>query len=197
MDPHSRYLTMAEAMQQRIPGLRPPSGPPPFWTYAATFGGAAGLTAAIMLIWHSMRATLAVGGSCAEGGPYVVGQSCPEGSVAALTLAFPLGILALAVLVLGAARLCRGGAWIATLAWPALFLLLGGTFLAHGLTPSATGSAPTAGWLLCAGLFTVMGGLPLLGLPAVLRSIGDGRLRLASLTSLGVAAGIATASALG
>ena len=57
-------------------------------------------------------------------------------------------------------------------AWPALFLSLGWNFLDYGLDPPGGDDGLVWGWLVCAVLFFLMGGLPLLALwsPKVLRN---------------------------
>lgn len=61
------------------------------------------------------------------------------------------------------------GLWL--LAWPALFLSLGWNFLEFGLDPPG-GGGPEWGWLICAIVFGLMGGVPLLlVLPELVRSV--------------------------
>jgi hypothetical protein len=64
----------------------------------------------------------------------------------------------------GGAQLGGGWAALLSLAWPALFLSLGWNFLEYGLAPP--GGEPGElewGWLICAFVFLLMGGVPLIG----------------------------------
>lgn len=126
--------------------------------------GIGGLAFSITILWLSMRVVMGIGGSCASGGPYVPAVECPD-IVVALT---PLSILGLFVFggiaAWGAAGL--SGAWMELifLTWPALFLSLGWNFLEFGLNPPGAGPGELAwGWLICAVVFGLMGGVPLIG----------------------------------
>lgn len=126
--------------------------------------GIAGLAFSITTLWLSMRVVMGIGGSCASGGPYVPAVECPD-IVVALT---PLSILGLFVFggiaAWGAAGL--SGAWMGLifLTWPALFLSLGWNFLEFGLKPPGAEPGELAwGWLICAVVFGLMGGVPLVG----------------------------------
>jgi Short C-terminal domain len=131
------------------------------------FVGLAGVACAMTLLFLGMRSVMDIGGFCAEGGPYVIGVSCPRG-VSAIMIGGIWAGLAFAGLY----------AWLAfkhgvpnfvALLWSGLFLSLGWNFLVYGL--DAPGDAGLAwGWLVCAVLFLLMGGLPLiLVLPWVVR----------------------------
>jgi hypothetical protein len=62
-----------------------------------------------------------------------------------------------------------GAPSIVWLAWPALFLSLGFNFLQFGIDPPGGGDVQ-AGWLACAVVFGLMGGVPLvLALPRLWR----------------------------
>jgi hypothetical protein len=130
--------------------------------------GVAGLAACITLVFLGMRAVMAIGGACADGGPYVPVQRCPEGVGAAMALAFPGMFLFGGVMLFRGAALGEGFAAAVMLAWPALFLSLGWNFLEFAFAPSAGGDVEL-GWLVCGVLFVLMGGLPLLGLLGTLR----------------------------
>lgn len=124
----------------------------------ALAAGLMGMSAAITLMFLATRAVMAVGGSCAEGGPYVVATPCPEGAPAALFL----GIFVL----LGSWALVGwfgpgvGGFWgsAGVLGWSGLFIALGWNFLEAGLG-SGRGIDPTG--LLMGGMFWAMGIVPL------------------------------------
>lgn len=120
--------------------------------------GLAGLSAAITLMFLAMRAVMAVGGSCAEGGPYVVATHCPDGAPAALFL----GIFLLLVSwgLAGWFGPGVGGIWgsAGILGWSGLFVALGSNFLEAGFGGDrgldATG-------LLLGAMFWAMGIVPL------------------------------------
>lgn len=63
-------------------------------------------------------------------------------------------------------------------AWPALFLSLGWNFLEFGLNPPGPESGLVWGWLICAIVFGLMGGLPLLAtIKPVFKRFAGGDLR--------------------
>ena len=96
--------------------------------------GIAGLAFSIALMFIEMRAVLDVGGSCADGGPYVSSQPCPQGTwlmFLAIFGGFGWGALAFW------AGQSIGGRYsvVPFLAWPALFCTLGFNFLQYGVAP--------------------------------------------------------------
>ena len=124
--------------------------------------GVAGLAFCLTALFLSMRAVMAIGGACASGGPYVPAVVCPD-VVIALT---PLSIFGLflfgGLAFWGGASLGGGWAALVALAWPALFLSLGWNFLEFGLNPPGAEPGQLAwGWLICAVVFGIMGGGPL------------------------------------
>lgn len=131
----------------------------------AVFLTLAGLSCGITLLFLGMRAVMDIGGACASGGPYVPRVECPEG-VPALMVGGVWGGIVFLGLYLRAASRHRVPTLVA-LAWPALFLSLGWNFLEYGVNPPS-GEDLVWGWLVCAVLFALMGGLPLL---AMLRPI--------------------------
>jgi hypothetical protein len=114
-----------------------------------------------------MREVMEIGGTCAEGGPFEIAQPCPDG-VPLLMAGSMFGLF-----VFGGAFFYfatqLGGRYseLIAFAWPALFLSLGWNFLDFGLEESEWG------WLFCAAIFALMGGVPLLFLarPRVLGAI--------------------------
>ena len=121
-------------------------------------GVAAGV-AAITILSRIMRSVSAVGGSCADGGPYVSAQSCPDGTGAALLLVGGFSLLCLVGTVWGAHVLdAPQPVW---LGWPALFLTLGWNFLEDGVIDPPEGFGINGGYLFCGVLFVVMGAAPL------------------------------------
>ena len=151
--------------------------------------GVAGLAFSIALMFIEMRAVLDVGGSCADGGPYVSPQPCPQGTwlmFLAIFGGFGWGALAFWA---GQSIGGRYGA-VPFLAWPALFCTLGFNFLQYGVAPPGGGGIEL-GFLIPGILFELMGGIPLaLGLKWGTAAIaGRDRLRAAQL-----AAGLRAAS---
>jgi Short C-terminal domain len=121
--------------------------------------GIAGLAFSIALMFIEMRAVLDVGGSCADGGPYVSAQSCPDGTwlmFLAIFGGFGWGALAFW------AGASIGGRYssVPLLAWPALFCTLGFNFLQYGVAPPGGGGIEL-GFLIPGILFELMGGIPL------------------------------------
>jgi len=139
--------------------------------------GVAGLAFSVTLLFIEMRAVLDVGGSCADGGPYVSAQPCPGGTwlmFVAIFGGFGWGALAMAT---GAGL---GGRFAAVpyLWWPALFCSLGFNFLQYGIA-SPDGGGLEWGFLIPGVLFEVMGAVPLvLGLRFGGSADGSARQRL-------------------
>ena len=152
--------------------------------------GIAGLAFSIALLFIEMRAVLDVGGSCADGGPYVSRQPCPQGTwlmFLAMFGGFGWGALAFWA---GQSIGGRYGA-VPFLAWPALFCTLGFNFLQYGVAPPGGGGVEL-GFLIPGILFELVGGIPLaLGLKwGSSGDAGKDRLRAAQL-----AAGLRAANA--
>lgn len=104
------------------------------------------------LLVQGMFGLMAVGGSCADGGPYVSAQSCPD----AVALFMPLSVFGgLAAVALAMVFANGFGTSLLDLAWPILFCGLGGAFL---FAFFATGD-PVG--LIIGGLFEAMGLVPL------------------------------------
>lgn len=121
------------------------------------------------LLYLGMRSVMAIGGACAEGGPFVPVRPCPEGAPGALIGGLWIGIIFAGIY-----------AWQAFsnhipnfigFLWPALFLSLGWNFFDFGI--NAPGDQGLVwGWLICGIVFALMGGLPLLiVIPWTLNSI--------------------------
>ncbi len=119
-----------------------------------------------VLVFEGMRAVMAVGGACADGGPYVSARPCPDGVGAAMGLAFPLGAVAwIAAQVYG---MRVGGLWAGSLliAWTLLFASLGWNFWEAGLGPLTVGEGPDWGGIICGVTFwgLALGGVGALSL---------------------------------
>lgn len=135
-----------------------PAGPRVVRGSIAILVGLTAATVGITWLFLGMRAVMEVGGSCADGGPYVSAQPCPDGVPAVMIggiFGGAAGLLGYAVLNLPAGpRLFR-------LAWPALFLSLGWNFLEYGLNPPGQDGVD-AGQIVVAVIFAAMGSVPLL-----------------------------------
>ncbi len=133
------------------------------------FVGLAGVACALTLLYLSMRSVMDIGGSCASGNqPFVVSHPCPSG----VALLFPAsiwgGLIFAGIYVWQSAK--HHVPSLLWLFWPALFLSLGWNFLYYGLHPPGGIGGVSGGWLVCAVLFGLMGGIPLLfALPATIR----------------------------
>ena len=133
--------------------------------------GLAGAACGLTLLYLGMREVMEIGGACAEGGAYEIAQPCPDGVPGLMIGGIFGGLVCLAIFGVAAGNLGGGYNRLVLWAWPALFLSLGWNFLDYGLDPPAGGGGASVGWLVCAGLFFLMGGLPLLFLlhPSQLR----------------------------
>jgi len=118
--------------------------------------GLGALSCALTLLYLGSSAVMSIGGSCGSGGPYVVETPCPTG----ISWIIPVSILGgLAALGVYAANLLPVGPRLVVLAWPALFLSLGWAFLDSAIDPEL---GVEWGFMVCAVVFILMGGLPLL-----------------------------------
>jgi len=126
--------------------------------WAGSLIGAGGVAFCITVLYESMRAVQKIGGTCASGNqPFQVSHPCPNGVPGLMTGAIFGGLFFLALFAF-----CVGdrGRPAVMLAWPALFLSLGWNFLYFGINPPGGGTS--WGFLVCAVLFILMGGAPLL-----------------------------------
>ena len=129
----------------------------------------AGVSASLTILFLGMRSVMDIGGACASGGPFVPRVECPQGVGILMVGSIWFGIGFAAAYVWQTFR--HGAPSLAPLLWPALFLSLGANFLQYGLDPPFALPGVEIGWLVCAVVFGLMGGLPLLwAIPAVWRS---------------------------
>ncbi len=119
------------------------------------------LVLSVFLTWMylGMRAVMGVGGSCADGGPYVSAQPCPDGSVL-LAIAAPLLLVVAFAGTVAAAGV--GAPNLLVPMWAVLFGALGWNFLEFAFK----GPDVVWGWLVCGVLFWAMA-LPAFVLMAV------------------------------
>jgi len=123
--------------------------------------GTVGFVFCLTLMFLSMRAVMDVGGACAEGGAFEIRQPCPEGTAWIMPVAIFGGLASIGIGIAGIFR--QGGPRPFAFAWSALFLSLGWNFLEYGVDPP-DGGGLAWGWLVCAVVFVLMGGLPLVWL---------------------------------
>ncbi|MGY1771013.1 SHOCT domain-containing protein [Blastococcus sp. SYSU D00813] len=126
---------------------------------ALGLGVAAG-AAAITVLSLLMRSVTAIGGSCADGGPYVSAQPCPDGTGTAVLLVLALALVCVIGTLYGSSVL--GAPGVLWLGWPALFLTLGWNFLEDGFDPPDGSGGVIGGFVFCGLLFVAMGAAPLL-----------------------------------
>lgn len=127
------------------------------------------------MLYMGMRAVMGVGGFCAEGGPFVIEQRCPKG-VPLLVTGGLLGGLVFYGLYLWQTIKHKVPSF-AMLGWSALFLSLGWNFLEFGFNPPGQSGGLAWGWIVCAIVFGLMGGLPLLVVvkPTIGGFVGESR----------------------
>ncbi|MFN8232618.1 MAG: hypothetical protein U0V56_03810 [Actinomycetota bacterium] len=118
----------------------------------------AGVACGITLLFLGMRSVMEIGGACASGGPYVPRRPCPDGVPALMIGGIWGGVICAFVYVWQTIK--HRVPSLAVLFWPALFLSLGWNFLEFGLHPPG-GDGLAWGWLVCAAVFLLMGGVPL------------------------------------
>ena len=120
---------------------------------------------ALTVMFLVMRKVMELGGSCAEGGPFVTVRPCPDGVPGLIAGGVVVG-LAAALVYAGSSVRRRIPSFVGLL-WPALFLSLGWNFLEFGLDPPGGGDGPAWGWIVSAVVFGLMGAGPFfLGSPA-------------------------------
>ena len=122
------------------------------WTGAAPVGTVISvLVLAITLTWTflAMRAVMHVGGSCADGGPYVSSQSCPDGSY---LMAIGIPVMLVTAMAGSAAAISINAPNLLIPMWGALFGSLGWNFLEFGYD----GGHLVWGWLVCGVMFWLM-----------------------------------------
>jgi hypothetical protein len=123
-----------------------------------TFLGIAGACAGLCVLFLSMRSIMDIGGVCASGNtPFEPRVQCPSGVPGLMVGSIFGGLIALGVYAVNAYEFN-----LTLLAWPALFISLGFNFADYGINPpEGFGDGASAGWIVCAVLFLLMGGVPL------------------------------------
>ncbi len=121
------------------------------------------LSIGLMWTWLAMRAVMAVGGSCASGGPYEISTPCPDG---AWLIAIAVPMLIIAAMVGSALAISVSAPNLLLPMWFGLFASLGWNFLEFGIFRGDVG----VGAIVCGVVFELMA-LPVLFLvPAGLRN---------------------------
>jgi hypothetical protein len=141
----------------------PAPGPPPFlqtaratvWISVSLAAAACGMT----MLYLGMRSIMEIGGACADGGPFVPAVRCPEGVPFMILGGIWGGIIFMGIYAWQTIK-NKVPSFLA-FSWSALFLSLGWNFLEFGLDPPF-GEGLEWGWLVCAILFGLMGGIPLI-----------------------------------
>ena len=141
--------------------------------FVGSFFSLAGVACGLTWLYLGMREVMEIGGACGEGGAVVYHTPCPDGVPLLMVGGIFGGLICLALFAWFAGRLGGSYSTLAAFAWPALFLSLGWNFLEFGIDPPGEESGLVWGWLICAVVFFLMGGLPLLALarPSVLRKM--------------------------
>lgn len=118
--------------------------------YAVAFQAGSALVAGISLAWlfYGMRTVMDVGGSCADGGPYVSAQPCPDG---AMLMAIGMPVMMLAVIGATFTALVSSTPLPVIPMWAVLFSTLGANFLEYGFA-----DPKSADWIFCGFLFVAM-----------------------------------------
>lgn len=122
----------------------------PAWPIALLVGGVVVMSLALTWTFLSMRSVMYVGGTCADGGPYVSAQPCPEGA-GFIGIAIPLMILGTFAATVAAVRMAAPNLLVPM--WTLLFGSLGWNFLEFAFKwPGGT----DPGWLICGIVFELM-----------------------------------------
>lgn len=123
-----------------------------------TFVGIAGAAAGLCVLFLCMRSIMDVGGVCASGNtPFEPRVQCPSGVPGLMVGSIFLGLLFLGMYAISAFEIN-----LTLLAWPALFISLGFNFADYGINPpDGFGEGASVGWIVCAVIFFLMGGVPL------------------------------------
>ncbi|MCC5581673.1 hypothetical protein IMZ11_39335, partial [Microtetraspora sp. AC03309] len=121
-----------------------------------TLAGLGALACCLTLLYLASHVVMGIGGSCGSGGPYEIVTPCPDGIGWIVPVSIFGGIAGLGVYAWSTLPV---GPRLTFLAWPALFLSLGYAFLDSALNVA---DGVEWGFMVCAVLFILMGGVPLL-----------------------------------
>ena len=117
---------------------------------SVAFQASSALIAGVTLAWlyYGMRIVMDVGGSCADGGPYVSAQPCPDG-----TWMMAVGMPVMMLTIIPATLLAVTSSTPIPIfpMWAVLFTSLGANFLEYGF---ADPKSPD--WIACGIVFVLM-----------------------------------------
>ena len=133
--------------------------------------GAGAFAACLRSVLAGMRDVMVNdGGSCGDGGPYVIEKQCSIGDIRLLLVGIIGGLIAVAVYAGGTSRISRSAPSAGLLAWVAAFGALGWNFVSLVINPPA-GQGRSVGYLISGVVFLALavGGLA----PLVYGLIGD------------------------
>lgn len=99
----------------------------PFWRILGSFASWYLFALCMMLLLQGFLSLMAIGGSCASGGPYVIETECPDAVALFMPLSIFGGLASVAISVIFAQGF---GTSLTDLAWPVLFGSLGAGFVA-------------------------------------------------------------------
>lgn len=114
---------------------------------------------ALTTLYLGMRAVMMIGGSCADGGPYISARPCPKNVGWLMPLSVWVGFGAAAWYFYARSKFTSGPDW-GLLFWSALFISLGYNFFEFGFYPPNYDGL-LWGNIICAIVFFLMGGAPL------------------------------------
>lgn len=122
----------------------------PLWRLTVLVFSVILMSTALTWTYLGMRSVMDVGGSCADGGPYVSAQPCPDGS-GLLVLGIPITLVAMfagsiVALMLKAPTLLFP-------MWVGLFGSLGWNFFDYGLNSDG---GEVVSWIVCGVVFWLM-----------------------------------------
>ena len=123
------------------------------------------LVLAVTLTWtyFSMRSVMNVGGSCADGGPYVSAQPCPDGS---FLIAIAIPVMLDTAMAGSAAALSINAPNLLVPMWGVLFGSLGWNFLEFAFS----GNEIVWGWLVCGVMFWLMAAPAVFGILVAIKN---------------------------
>ena len=121
----------------------------PWKAGAVTVVSALAVAVSLTWVYLVMRSVMNVGGSCADGGPYVSSQSCPDGTVL-MAVGVPMLIIFAMIGTVSASSV--GAPNLLVPMWGVLFGTLGWNFLEYAFI----GPDIVWGWLVCGVMFWAM-----------------------------------------
>jgi hypothetical protein len=121
----------------------------PYKRLLTLFGCVILMAVGLVWTWLSMRAVMNVGGSCADGGPYVSAQPCPDGS---WMMALGIPMMLIAAMAGSGVAISLSAPNLLIPMWGLLFGSLGWNFLEYGIFSGDL----VWGWIVCGVMFELM-----------------------------------------